>query len=107
MTGPKAADDEAEKLNPADAAQLERRLSPIFAGYYPSAQGAALAALTATFMAGVMIVHGDPDKQEQMRKSLLSQHLNAIQGLIPEAMRLIRQRLTEERQKAEQAKRVN
>jgi hypothetical protein len=75
------------RINPLDTVELERKLRPLFAGYHPAAQGGALAALVALFIAG----HRNPDagEQKRMRRELFRMHLKMVRQMIPEADREI------------------
>ena len=67
-------DELVERIRPA--------LFPLLAGKHPEIQGAALADLTAIWLAGH--VHpGDPEMTAGLRESLLELHITAIRKLIP------------------------
>lgn len=60
------------------AIQIAQQMHPLLAGYPPEVQGAALADLLATWLAG----HQGPDA-EQLREELLAQHIEAVRQLVP------------------------
>jgi hypothetical protein len=61
---------------------LTREIGPLLAGYPPQVQGAALADLLATWLAG----HVTPDRSSTngLRRDILDQHLRAVRELVAE-----------------------
>jgi hypothetical protein len=59
---------------PDTAISLARRIHPLLAGQHPAVQGAALADLLATWLAGF-----DPDARE----ALLDNHIHIVRELVP------------------------
>lgn len=57
-------------------------LFPLLAGHPPEIQGAALADLTAIWLAG-HIYDGDAEATAGLRESLLEYHMAAVRALIP------------------------
>lgn len=67
----------------ADSAfAIIRACSDALSGHDANVQGAVLADLLATWLAGHRVT-GDPKATDVMRETLLSLHLGAVRGLIP------------------------
>lgn len=64
-----------------DAEQLAKRIAPLLAGQSPEHQGAALADLLATFIAGHIVV-GKPRETARLRAMLLTEHVKIVRKLI-------------------------
>ncbi len=67
----------------SDAECIERMvasISPLLAGNPPRAQGAALADLLATWLAGHIIL-GDPRETDALRERLLISHIKYVRAL--------------------------
>ena len=60
--------------DPEMAVGIAQRIHPILAGHHPAVQGAALADLLATWLAGF-----DPD----IREALLDNHIHTVRELVP------------------------
>jgi hypothetical protein len=82
-------------------ADLVERISPILAGHPPEVQSAALADLTAMWLAGMqtpMSLAGLPDKDlEALRADLFAEWCKTVRDLVPPNVAIIRERL-EQRQ---------
>ena len=72
---------------PADVMALIAAISPLLAGHHPSAQGAALADLLATWLAGH--VADTLENSEALRRELLDLHVEKVRELVPINVRLI------------------
>jgi hypothetical protein len=59
---------------PETAISLAKRIHPLLAGQHPAVQGAALADLLATWLAGF-----EPD----VREALLDNHVHTVRELVP------------------------
>ena len=70
-----ARDDSARR-----AAELAATIAPLLAGLSPQIQGAALADLTATWVAG-HIVAGNAKATARMRREMLRVHYEAVQQI--------------------------
>lgn len=66
----------------ADVEAIVRRARPALAGHPGPNQGAALADLLATWLAG-HIIPGDPAETDALREDLLTRHIAAVRDLIP------------------------
>src|SRR5262245_46031556 len=64
------------------AAEIWPLVAPRLAGKPPEVQGAALADLVATFLAGHMVA-GDPEATAKLREELLTTHIEIVRQLIP------------------------
>jgi hypothetical protein len=62
------------KFDPKTAIGVAQRIHPLLAGHHPAVQGAALADLLATWLAGF-----EPD----LRDTLLDAHIRTVRELIP------------------------
>lgn len=62
---------------------LVQRISPLLADQEPAVQGAALADLLATFLAGHVVV-GSFEESEHLRDHYLALHVELVRKLIPE-----------------------
>jgi hypothetical protein len=67
---------------PAEVMMLVDRIKPLLAGRGPEIQGAVLADLLATWLAGHIKV-GDPEETDAMRGELLAMHIDGVRSLIP------------------------
>jgi hypothetical protein len=65
----------------AEAMELVAAIRPLLAGKSEFVQGAALADLLATWLAGHVHL-GDPKETRKARKQMLKMHLVAVEGLI-------------------------
>jgi hypothetical protein len=65
------------------ALALTREIAPHLAGKPPQVQGAALADLLATWLAGHLLPE-DRHATDELRAALLERHLKAVRRLIPE-----------------------
>jgi hypothetical protein len=64
-----------------EAMELVRAVCPLFEGRSPQVQGAALADLLATWLAGHVKL-GDPQATKVVRETMLALHIKAVRGLI-------------------------
>jgi hypothetical protein len=64
------------------AGELAEKIKPLFAGKGAAVQGAALADLTALWLAGHR-VPGDPAAAAELRESLLQSHIEILRLLVP------------------------
>lgn len=71
-----------------EAVVLINRIRPILAGHPPTVQGAALADLVATWLAGHDIP-GDAAETRHWRAELLSLHCSAVRELVPVNAKII------------------
>jgi hypothetical protein len=74
-----------------DVVALVRTLRPKFIGQPKEIQGAALADLVATWLAGY--VRSDPKATESYRKDILALHVETVRRLVPTYDALIKPRL--------------
>lgn len=65
-----------------EAEDVVRQCRPIFAGHDKMVQGAALAELVATHLAGHVIL-GDREKTTELRASLFEEFIRAVNDLVP------------------------
>jgi len=63
-------------------APLVERIGPILAGKNPSVQGAVLADLVATWVAG-HVIRGDRTTTDEMRAKIIECHIQAVREFIP------------------------
>jgi hypothetical protein len=81
-----------KKVDVTEIAGLAETIWPVVArllrGRPAAVQGAALADLTATWLAGHQ-VSGDPVQTYRFREELLEMHIEAIRNLIPENARIM------------------
>jgi hypothetical protein len=61
---------------------MRRRLWPLLSGQPPEVQGAALADLLATWLAG-HVVEGDAAATSTLREEMLAEHMHIVRQLIP------------------------
>lgn len=64
-----------------EAPEIAERIYPMLAGLHPTVQGAIIADLTATWIAG-HVVEGNPQDTEKLRKFLFEQHIRLTSSLI-------------------------
>ena len=69
-------------INPRAVEPIVAAISPLLAGHPSPIQGAVLADLLATWLAGHIIL-GDPAGTDALRERLLAFHLVAVRELIP------------------------
>lgn len=65
----------------ADVFNIVQAIRPLMVGKSPEVQGAVLADLLATWLAG-HIVRGDPKATKRLREFMLKQHIVAVRALI-------------------------
>lgn len=73
-------------LDPDEFDDLNRQCRDVLAGHGPEVQGAVLADLLATYLAGHFVAEGEDDNPAQtadLREQLLQLHVAAVRTLIP------------------------
>ena len=61
---------------------LANKIKPLLAGHSPKVQGAALAELLATWLAGHRLTCGDASETERMHEELLAMHIVTVRILV-------------------------
>jgi hypothetical protein len=80
--------DELHPIEDVDAAATEaeaivEQVRPLLAGHDPGVQGAALADLLATWLAGFQMPDGPPKKLQAFRRNMLKMHIEQVWQLVP------------------------
>lgn len=75
----------------AEVVRVVERIRPLLAGHQPEVQGAALADLLATWLAG-HVVPSDREATEALRERLLAPLLDTVRALVPVNEAMLRER---------------
>jgi hypothetical protein len=84
----KPSDRQRYKADMAEVYKLVQACAPLFHGKPPQIQGAALADLTAMWIAGHVAI-GDPETTKARREAALAFHVKTVESLIPVESKLI------------------